>query len=202
VGAIGVSGHQTWDITESSYQALFQSHAGRTVTVPQTLAEMTQIPEQGRTTWSYSELLALGRSLSPTLISGTTAHVAVIFVNGTYNGNQNILGIHFTGSPFAFIFKDIVLSVGGDPVSQRYAEQAVVVHELGHVVGFVNNGVPLVTNHEDSSHAHHTTNSDCVMYWAVESKDNILTSIADLILGNQLNLFGAEVLQDAQAYHP
>lgn len=201
-GLIGITANQTWDITTESYEQLFSSHSGRTVTVPTTTGQMTQIADQAKTTWSYQELLNLGNQLSADLVSGATVTIPVIFLNGTYNGSSSILGIHLTGTHFAFVFKDVVVSVGGGGVSQRYVEQTTVVHEIGHAIGLVNNGVPMVINHEDLAHVHHTTNEDGVMYWAVESTANILTVLADAISGNRLNLFGPESLQDGRNYHP
>ncbi|WII72152.1 hypothetical protein QJS83_16945 [Bdellovibrio sp. 22V] len=201
VGNIGLTANQTWDITKSSYSALFSTHTGRTITVPTTLAQMTSIGTQNQSSWSSSQLISLGSTYAPSS-SATQSKVAVIFVKGLYDGNANILGVHFTGYPFVFVFKDVVTSVGGDPVSQRYVEQGTVVHEVGHAIGLVNLGLPMATDHEDQSHVHHTTDSDCVMYWAVASKSNVLTSIADFITGNQLNLFGSKALSDGRGYHP
>ena len=163
---------------------------------------MIAIAEQAETSWTDASLLNLAQSLAVDYSSGTTITMPVIFLNGLYNGSASILGVHFTGTPHAFVFKDVVVSVGGSGVEQRYVEQATVVHEIGHAVGLVNNGVPMVTNHEDPAHSAHSTNTDCVMYYAVESSSGILTTIADYVLGNQLNLFAPESLQDARAHQP
>ncbi len=202
VGNIGLTTNQTWDITKSSYQALFQNHPGRTVTVPSTLAQMTQIPDVGRSVWSSNTLISLAEQYVPAQVSGTQINMSVIFLNGTFEGNSNILGVHLRGHQFSFVFKDVVVTTGGDSVSQRYVEQATVVHELGHSIGLVDNGLPMAVNHEDSSHTHHTTNSNCVMYWTVDSRSSILASLSNFILANQLNLFGPESLADGRAYHP
>ncbi len=201
-GLIGLTTNETWDITKSSYEALFQNHVGRTVSVPTAIGQMTQFADQAKSSWTSGDLIQLGMQKSPKLVTNFDVRVTVIFLNGMYNNDPNILGVHFAGYPFAFVFKDIVLSTGGDPVSQRYAEQATVVHELGHIVGLVNNGVPMAVAHEDGGHPKHSTNAQCVMYWQVESQSNILTSIAAAIVGNQLNLFGAQSLQDGRSFHP
>lgn len=201
-GAIGLSGNDTWDISKTSYESLFQAHSGRTVTTPAVLADMTGIPDQGVSNWTPNQLVALGESLAPALISNNTATVSIIFLNGQFNGSSSTLGVHIGGTRFAFVFKDIVVSVGGGDTSQKYIEQATVVHEIGHTIGFVNNGVPMVAGHEDSAHPHHTTNEDGVMYWAVESTNGVLTFLTDIITGGQLNLFGPETLQDGQSYQP
>lgn len=202
-GSIGLTANDTWDITESSYQAAFQNHTGRVVTVPKTVGAFTQIADQGKSNWSALELIDLGASVSPaSVVTSNKATVTVIFVNGLYEGNSGILGVHFSGYGFAFIFKDVVTSVGGTPIDQRYVEQSTTVHEVGHVIGLVNNGVPLTSSYEDPSHLRHSSNSNCVMYWTVESSSAILGFLTNNILANRLNLFEAEVLGDARAYHP
>lgn len=201
-GTIGLTANQTWNITKASFQALFQNHVGRSVTVPTMIGQMTQITDQGKNVWTAGELIQLGLRHAPKLIESYDARVTVIFLNGMYNNDPNILGVHFTGHPFAFVFKDVVLSTGGNGVSQRYAEQATVVHELGHVVGLVHNGIPMNAAHEDGAHPRHSSNTQCVMYWQVESQSDILRSLAAAILGNKQNLFGPESLQDGRSYHP
>ncbi len=201
-GTIGLSGDQTWDITEESYTALFSSHTSRLVTVPKTLSAMTEIADQGKSEWTSQELAALGDSLSPTLANAGTVQIPVIFLNGEFEGNSSVLGVQISGSHYAFIFKDVVTSVGGGATSQRYVEQATVVHEIGHAVGLVNNGIPMVTDHEDSGHPKHTINEDGVMYWSVESSDDILTFLTDIIAADQRNLFESQSLQDGRSYHP
>lgn len=201
-GTIGLTTNETWDITQSSYQAIFQNHVGRVITVPKTVGAFTQISDQGKTTWTASELIALGASVSPdTVVTNNKATVTVVFVNGLFEGNSGILGVHFSGYSFAFVFKDVVTSVGGTPIDQRYVEQGTIVHELGHVIGFVNNGVPLTSNYHDQAHPKHSLNSNCVMYWTVESSSTILGFLTNTILANRLNLFEAEVLNDAGACH-
>lgn len=201
-GYIGITNTPVWDITQQSFHALFQNHVGRFVTVPTALGQMTKLPDQKQTDWTMTELVDLGRRYALSIEQGQDIRLSIIFVNGLYQDDENIMGVHFTGAPFVFVFKDVVLSVGGDAVSQSYVEQAVVVHELGHAVGLVNNGVPMNQQHEDRAHPKHDIDSGCVMYWEVESKSSILTLLAAAISGNRLNLFGPASINDARNFHP
>lgn len=202
-GNIGLTANDTWSVTKTSYEAVFLNHTGRIVTVPNVTSGFTLIPDKAKTTWNATELIALGISVSPAaVVTSNKATVTVIFLNGLFNGNSQTLGVHFSGYGFAFVFKDVVASVGGTAADQRYVEQSTVVHELGHVIGFVNNGVPLTSSYEEQAHLRHSSNANCVMYWTVESSNTILSSLTNTILGARLNLFEAEVLNDGRAFHP
>lgn len=48
-------------------------------------------------------------------------------------------------------------------------EQSVMKHEVGHILGLVNLGAPMQTNHQDAEHGKHCINENCLMYWATET---------------------------------
>lgn len=74
-------------------------------------------------------------------------------------------------------FRDPLL---GDRVCAS-AQYIVWLHEVGHLIGLVDNGVPMVTPHNDADHGAHDVDSDCVMYWAMEGRSGL-----DLIYENIL----------------
>jgi hypothetical protein len=49
-------------------------------------------------------------------------------------------------------------------------ELIIWTHEVGHVLGLVNFGLPMVEDHEDPDHEYHDHNEDCVMHWAFERR--------------------------------
>ena len=201
-GTLNLSISDTWEVTRRSFTDLFQHHAGRSITVPSVLEEMTQIEDNGVTNWTVAELVELGRAVAPALVDGAQVRPAIIFVSGMLGTRDNVLGVHISNTHFAFVFKDIVRDQGGNDTSQKYIEQATVIHEIGHAIGLVNNGVPLASTHEDTERPHHTMNSDGVMYFAVESGNGALEFATNLILGSRTSLFGPESLLDAQSYMP
>jgi hypothetical protein len=47
----------------------------------------------------------------------------------------------------------------------------VMRHEAGHVLGLVNNELPMVSPHEDPEHGHHDPDPSCLMYWQWDRAD-------------------------------
>ncbi|HEY1079471.1 MAG TPA: hypothetical protein VGE46_05215, partial [Bdellovibrio sp.] len=82
----------------------------------------------------------------------------------------------------------------------KYVEQSTLVHEMGHALGFVNNGVTLASAHQDTAHGAHTTNPNCVMYWQNEGASDLASFVQNFITNNTTVMWGAEVLQDARNF--
>jgi len=70
-------------------------------------------------------------------------------------------------------------------------EKAVLVHEIGHLLGLVNLVYQSPVDHEDPEHPGHSNNEDSVMYWAVET-----IGIAQFISGTLPNEFDQDDLND------
>lgn len=80
--------------------------------------------------------------------------------------------------------------------SRRAIEQATLIHEFGHAIGLVNNGVPLASQHQDTAHGAHCTNDRCVMFWQVEGANDAAQFVRDAVIGNDTILWGDECLMD------
>ena len=51
---------------------------------------------------------------------------------------------------------------------------------MGHILGLVDIGSPMQTNHKDAAHGNHCNNTNCLMYYASETTD----VLGFLITGN------------------
>lgn len=72
-------------------------------------------------------------------------------------------------------------------------ETGVLEHEMGHLLGLVNNGLPMLTPHEDAAHKFHCTNRNCLMYHAMEGG---LQKMA----GDAVPLLDANCIKDLKGY--
>ena len=71
-------------------------------------------------------------------------------------------------------------SGGLGQASRTKLESTVLEHEFGHILGLVDLGSPMQTNHKDAAHGNHCNNTNCLMYYASETTD----ILGILITGN------------------
>ena len=101
-----------------------------------------------------------------------------ILVSDATNSSPLILGTSYLSTSIVLYEKSIRAHSGGFAQATREkVESGVMEHEFGHLVGLVNNGTPMVTSHEDPEHAHHCTNTNCLMYYEIETSG--LTRVAN-----------------------
>ncbi|MEA3203620.1 MAG: hypothetical protein QOI63_1299, partial [Thermoplasmata archaeon] len=108
-----------------------------------------------------------------------TTHL--LFLTGHYvgdDGNRKVLGVTY-GHGLVAIFSDSVKSACTSPIPLLGCDatpyfRAVLVHEFGHAIGLVDNGAPMVHNHEagtcnNAPDRGHSANQGSVMFCQVES---------------------------------
>ena len=68
-----------------------------------------------------------------------------------------------------------------------------MLHEIGHILGLVNNGAAMVTAHEDGDNRAHCTNTNCLMYYTIET-----TGLMNM-LNNNIPQLDANCINDLRA---
>ena len=163
---------------------------------------MDEVLEREETTWGTDSLRQLRRDHQDEETDGHTVVTHLSFVAG-HSGEDDdegrVLGVAIDHRQVV-IFSQTVKSsctVTSLPPCLYSTEEvfgAVVVHEFGHILGLVNNGIPMVSDHQDESHGAHSDNPDSVMYWAVETTD-----IFQSLTGELPNQFDADDRADLRA---
>ncbi len=122
----------------------------------------------------------------------------ILFLDGDYSensGSSKVLGVAYGNTSMAIFGKTIKDYSGGiGQPSTNVAMSTVILHEIGHVIGLVDNGTAMQSNHIDAGNGHHCNNDDCLRYYAVETSD----FIANLLGGNVPSL-DANCIKDLQS---
>lgn len=126
---------------------------------------------ESRDQWTTQQIRDLESRHRDRTKSGSTAIMYIVYLDGRFAGGSGTVGLAYQASSFAIFHEKIKdASSGVLSASPQDVEKAVVVHEMGHNLGLVNNGIPMACeDHEDPDHRKHSTNRDSVMYWAVET---------------------------------
>jgi hypothetical protein len=117
--------------------------------------------------YTLSEIKSLSQQNRNNYSSGDTAVIHILYLNGSFADNSSALGIAYNASSIA-IFPDQIAKAVTALVLSSSIERAVVVHELGHLLGLVNLTYQSDQGREDANHPGHSGNKESVMYWAVE----------------------------------
>jgi hypothetical protein len=136
-------------------------------------------------TWTAQDLVALESATRRHAHAAPHALLHVLYPSGAYNASGDVAGVTISGpvlGPVA-IFLDKLRSSScvptplggiGLPVDQPAQaldalESATLLHEVGHAMGLVDNGLPMAKDHEDKDHPGHSTDAKSVMYWQLDT---------------------------------
>lgn len=147
---------------------------------PYSIADIQQIEDNFRTLRNQDKSLA----------------VFVFIADGGFAENDNVLGVAYKNTSVALFGSKIKQYSGrvGQP-SKTLLETTVAHHEFGHIMGLVNAGAPLQTDHQDVAHGRHCDVEGCLMYWSVETGD----VITNLVGASQPPALDSQCLADLRA---
>lgn len=200
-------GYYPWELTEENIEALFADRpAPIDVLVPTGLSAMTAIPDQGKDSYTLKEIKETAETYRVGSNTRTDGNIFLLFLDGYYNDGDTIapgvLGLNIVGTTITAIFKPVVKNTSPLSRVQTFVEQTTIIHELGHALGLVDNGVPLTSAHHDKAHGAHCTNTDCVMYYQNEGASAMVGFVQQMTTTGSKIVFGAECISDTESYLP
>lgn len=100
-----------------------------------------------------------------------------IFVSEADYYQKDVLGVAYRNTSLA-IFDGLItgFSEDGNRPNRGALLSTVLEHELGHILGLVNIGSELQSNHQDEAHGKHCNNPECLMYYKYQ-----ITLVSDLM---------------------
>lgn len=140
------------------------------------------IAPSGKTTVSIPELVQLEKQSRSTFTLGTSLAVYILLADAGDMDEADILAVSYWNTSTCLFGKSIAASSGGPgQVSRTKLVTTLLEHEFGHLMGLVDQGSPMQTDHRDHNNGAHCSNPDCLMYFGIETAENIGTEniIAD-----------------------
>ncbi len=161
--------------------------------------------------YSFSEIRDMEGAARDHRSGGDRAVMYMMFLDGGTDQDEQdarVLGAAYSGSSVV-IFKDNLRHTENrcrdqflnfNCPSLARIEDAVVTHEVGHVLGLVNlnpEDVPMVHEREDSDSEGHSRYEDSVMYYAVRTSGGVLDLITGRGLPTEFDQYDKEDLRNA-----
>jgi hypothetical protein len=195
-----------WAIFRTNANRVFAKGAPKTVTIPSTLDAMEELTDVTGTVFTTDQILTIAGTHRQTTTGGSTASIYIVYLDGYLDGgdggaDDEVLGVSIGDSGVIALFKPVIAATSPRSTSNvdRFVEQSTLVHEFGHAVGLVNNGIPMTMAHQDTAHGAHCTNTPCSMYWENEGPAAAAAFAATYIKTADDILYGAECLADLDA---
>ncbi len=192
---------KAWEVCQQNASDLLTPR-GVSIDVPIELAEMTNLGILEQHNYTRENLESFAQRIQKFNNSTANKGIVILFLDGYYitdgTPDHSILGINLNGTEVIAVFKPVVMSASKSNSEQALIEQSTIVHEIGHALGLVNNGVPATSAHHDSGHGAHCTNTDCVMFWQ-NGGAKIQQFIQPFLLTGSAKLFGEQCLEDIKA---
>lgn len=159
----------------------------------------TEIAAPGQTTYTIADIKAIEDNNRTRFHQGKTIAAYFILLDGGYSedtDNSKVLGVAYRNTSMALFQKTIEEHSGGlSQPSSSLLTSTVINHEFGHILGLVNNGTPLQSEHQDTAHGKHCNIDGCLMYWTAETNQGI----ADLLGLSSPPSLDAQCLADLKA---
>lgn len=139
-----------------------------------------QISSGGKSAYTINDIATIEQKNRTAFNSGSELAIYILLVDGAYN-DPSVLGVSYRNTSVCLMGKTIFDNSGGvGQTSRTKLETTVVNHEFGHLLGLVDLGAPMVSNHKDAAHGNHCNVQSCLMYYAAETTD----LLGFLITGN------------------
>ncbi len=153
--------------------------------------------------WGEEDLAALATETFDGDSTEGTVTMHVMWLDGQDAESAAILGLAWDNRHIVMYHDQIESGCASQVLLREQvcvsAQLLVWLHEVGHTIGLVDNGLPMVEDHRDPDHGQHDINTECLMYWAFEGQSGINSVRDRLLAGSTMQGFDAQCLADVAA---
>jgi len=128
-----------------------------------------EIASSGKSVLSIKEIVNIEKKNRKSFTENNTIAVHILITDGSYDSSKIFATSYWNTS--MCVFGETVKEQSGalGQVSRSQLLSTLFEHEFGHLLGLVNQGSPMQTDHKDPNNGAHCNNHNCLMYFSVES---------------------------------
>jgi hypothetical protein len=202
-GIVSGVGADAWALFAANTTRIFAKASPKALRLPTTLGEMEEL-DIGGDSFTEDQILAIADAHRSKRSSGSVATFYAVWLPGYFNdGNgpkKDVLGTTIGATGVIAMFKGAIATTsGGAGFQSALLEQFTLLHEFGHAVGLVDNGIHPASAHRDTSHGAHCSNPACAMHFANEGVAAALNFARQITVGDEI-LLGPECLEDIDSF--
>ena len=153
-----------------------------------------EIPSRNKSTLTIDDIVSVEKVNRNLFTGGDVIAVHILITDGNFS-SPNVLAISYWNTSVCLFGKIINDNSGGvlQPSRTGYLS-TILEHESGHLLGLVGQGSPVIVDHKDAVHGYHCSNTNCLMYYGIETADKIGQS-----LNNTIPSLDANCIADVKA---
>jgi predicted Zn-dependent protease len=143
---------------------------------------------------SMKEIIAIEKAERTERANGKELTIYILYTNGYYI-EEHMLGYAYLNTSIVIFGRNL------DDNSNKFRklnrsdlEARVLQHELCHLLGLVNVGTPLQSEHKDDAHGKHCLNKKCLMYYLTSTEES-----PSILLRKGIPTLDEACLQDLRA---
>ncbi len=127
------------------------------------------IVASGKSSLTLKEIVSIENKNRFSFTAGREIN-AHILITDTYYSTKDILATSYWNTSYVIFGKTLNdFSGGAGQVSKLRLMTLLLCHEMGHLLGLVNQGTAMVTNHQDVAHGAHCDNMNCLMNFGIQT---------------------------------
>lgn len=134
------------------------------------------IPASGKSSLSLTDVVAIEKKYRTVFTGNNHLGVHILITDGNYE-TSGTFGTAYWNTSFCLFGKTVWDNSGSaGEITHSQLLGVLFEHEFGHLLGLVNQGSPMQTNHLDGSNGAHCINKNCLMYYDIETASNLSNS--------------------------
>ena len=142
--------------------------------------ELHPIAASGKSSLSLADIIAIEKKNRTIFTSRKTISVHALITDTRYK-EKGIFGLSYWNTSVC-IFGQPMYSIAGGvgQVSRQRVMSTTLLHEVGHLLGLVDQGSPMQEHHKDATHGPHCATNTCLMYYGIAAGSSIGTGSPQL----------------------